>query len=247
MVGRGDLPDGRAVDGAAGAVDDDRAVELDDRRRRVGARSPAVGLERVAAVGDRREHRAHPGHEDAGQLVVRPLDLGGVEPRGVDGGVAELVARRQRPQEAGVGGEPEDRRSRRGPRPVLSGRPRASRRGRSPCRASGRTTCSRPARARARGRPARWSEEGRSPGACEADDPGHRTIEVRPAWGRKPPNESSAYTRASMACPVTVTSSWVIGSGSPSATRSWSSTRSSPVMASVTGCSTWRRVFISRK
>ena len=57
-----------------------------------------------------------------------------------------------------------------------------------------------------------------------------RSVAV-PAWGRKPPNESSAYTRASMAWPVTVTSSWVIGSGSPAATRSWSSTRSSPVIS----------------
>jgi hypothetical protein len=37
------------------------------------------------------------------------------------------------------------------------------------------------------------------------------------------------------------------GSGSPAATRSCHSTRSRPVMASVTGCSTCRRVFISMK
>ena len=36
-------------------------------------------------------------------------------------------------------------------------------------------------------------------------------------------------------------------SGSPAAIRSWSSTRSRPVTSSVTGCSTWSRVFISRK
>ena len=36
-------------------------------------------------------------------------------------------------------------------------------------------------------------------------------------------------------------------SGSPAAIRSWSATRSRPVTSSVTGCSTWRRVFISRK
>ena len=34
---------------------------------------------------------------------------------------------------------------------------------------------------------------------------------------------------------------------SPAATRIICSTRSRPVMASVTGCSTWSRVFISRK
>ena len=36
-------------------------------------------------------------------------------------------------------------------------------------------------------------------------------------------------------------------SGSPAAIRSWSATRSRPVTSSVTGCSTWSRVFISRK
>ena len=36
-------------------------------------------------------------------------------------------------------------------------------------------------------------------------------------------------------------------SGSPAATRSCSATRSTPRSASVTGCSTWMRVFISRK
>jgi hypothetical protein len=54
VVGGVDLPDGDPVDGPARAVDDDRAVELDDRRRRVCSRAPPVGLERVAAVGDRR-------------------------------------------------------------------------------------------------------------------------------------------------------------------------------------------------
>ena len=38
-----------------------------------------------------------------------------------------------------------------------------------------------------------------------------------------------------------------IGNGSPAATRICSSTRSRPVTSSVTGCSTCRRVFISRK
>ncbi len=36
-------------------------------------------------------------------------------------------------------------------------------------------------------------------------------------------------------------------SGSPAAIRIWSATRSRPVTSSVTGCSTWSRVFISRK
>ena len=40
---------------------------------------------------------------------------------------------------------------------------------------------------------------------------------------------------------------WYIRAARPSAIRSWSATRSRPVTSSVTGCSTWRRVFISRK
>src|SRR4030095_14615440 len=50
-----------------------------------------------------------------------------------------------------------------------------------------------------------------------------------------------------MACPSSRTSSWVSGSRSPAATRSCSSTRSRPVTASVTGCSTCRRAFILRE
>ena len=69
---------------------------------------------------------------------------------------------------------------------------------------------------------------------------------VRPAWGRNPPNESSAYTRASIAWPWKY-APWLMGSSSPAAIQSWCSTRSTPVIASVTGCSTWSRVFISRK
>ena len=64
---------------------------------------------------------------------------------------------------------------------------------------------------------------------------------------KAPPVGSSALIRTSMAWPSRRTSSWVNPSGSPEATRSCHSTRSSPVTISVTGCSTWRRVFISRK
>ena len=39
----------------------------------------------------------------------------------------------------------------------------------------------------------------------------------------------------------------VQGSRSPDAISNCARTRSAPVTASVTGCSTWRRVFISRK
>ena len=69
----------------------------------------------------------------------------------------------------------------------------------------------------------------------------------RPVEGRKLRKGSSALMRHSMAQPSRLTSPWVSGSFSPAATRIISSTRSSPVMHSVTGCSTWRRVFISRK
>ena len=48
-----------------------------------------------------------------------------------------------------------------------------------------------------------------------------------------------------MACPWMAISSWASGAGSPAATRSCHSTRSVPVTSSVTGCSTWSRVFIS--
>ena len=67
-----------------------------------------------------------------------------------------------------------------------------------------------------------------------------------PAAGRNPARGSSAHSRASMACPpirAPVTSG---GSGAPSAISSWSRTRSRPVISSVTGCSTWSRVFTSR-
>ncbi len=76
-------------------------------------------------------------------------------------------------------------------------------------------------------------------GSCRA-----RTV---PPDGRNPREGSSAQTRASTACPVRRTSSCAKGSGSPDATRSCHSTRSRPVISSVTGCSTWRRVFISMK
>ena len=76
---------------------------------------------------------------------------------------------------------------------------------------------------------------------------GGRYRRSRPVAGRKSRSGSSAYTRASIAQPSMRTSSWVKGSGSPAAIRIIHSTRSSPVTASVTGCSTWSRVFISRK
>jgi hypothetical protein len=50
-----------------------------------------------------------------------------------------------------------------------------------------------------------------------------------------------------MAWPVIFRSPCAAGSGSPEATRNCHSTRSTPVIASVTGCSTCSRVFISMK
>src|SRR3990172_4731159 len=49
-----------------------------------------------------------------------------------------------------------------------------------------------------------------------------------------------------MAAPRCGMSSCAHGKSSPAAIRSWAWTMSSPVTSSVTGCSTWSRVFISR-
>ena len=72
-------------------------------------------------------------------------------------------------------------------------------------------------------------------------------LDTTPVWGLKSSAGSSALMRASNACPSIATPSIGNGACSPVATRICSSTRSSPVTASVTVCSTWRRVFISRK
>ena len=57
---------------------------------------------------------------------------------------------------------------------------------------------------------------------------------------------SSAFTRHSITCPR-ISGVSVIESFSPAATRICSFTRSTPVIISVTQCSTWMRVFISMK
>ena len=62
--------------------------------------------------------------------------------------------------------------------------------------------------------------------------------------GSQPAAGSSAYRRASTAAPRPGGAAG--GSRPPAATSSCSSTRSSPVVHSVTGCSTCSRVFISR-
>ena len=66
-----------------------------------------------------------------------------------------------------------------------------------------------------------------------------------PGAGAKPRSGSSALRRASIACPRAAGGS--PSSRPPAATWICSLTRSRPVVASVTGCSTWRRVLTSRK
>ncbi len=76
---------------------------------------------------------------------------------------------------------------------------------------------------------------------------GQRSASTRPIAGRNPSSASSAYRRTSIAWPEGRMSADSMPSGSPAAIRSWSATRSRPVTSSVTGCSTWSRVFISMK
>ena len=59
-----------------------------------------------------------------------------------------------------------------------------------------------------------------------------------PGAGRKLFSGSSAHSRASMAQPFSARSPWLTDRGSPSAMRICSRTRSLPITASVTGCST---------
>ena len=75
--------------------------------------------------------------------------------------------------------------------------------------------------------------------------PGSTYREIRPGPGRKFRPGSSALIRHWIACPRGATSS--PASDPPSATSIWSATMSRPVTISVTVCSTWSRVFISRK
>ena len=109
---RGDLrATGVVVDPAAGPVDQHRLGRARPRsapgRRPSASRRPGTGARRPCSATSIAWIQAAktPGQvarSGAGTVVL-------VEPGGVDGRVAELVARGQRPQEAGVGGEPEDR------------------------------------------------------------------------------------------------------------------------------------------
>ena len=92
-------------------------------------------------------------------------------------------------------------------------------------------------------RPRRTPVSTRMPGArrlaVEQERAGLRQ-EVRPP---DPPRRRGTRSRGRAAS----SASCVQGSGSPAATASCARTRSTPVTASVTGCSTCSRVFISRK
>ena len=88
-----------------------------------------------------------------------------------------------------------------------------------------------------------------------AVEPGAEPVGRREAGDRARAGEEAAAGRVlgvdpdldGVPAPLRQTSSWLMGSGSPEATLTCHSTRSIPVTISVTGCSTWSRVFISRK
>ena len=90
--------------------------------------------------------------------------------------------------------------------------------------------------ARRRNRRARLPRSG---ARCATSLPGRRQEALLRVFGIEPRLDRMAVDRE-----LAPASS---GSGSPAATRICHSTRSSPVIASVTGCSTCRRVFISMK
>ena len=75
---------------------------------------------------------------------------------------------------------------------------------------------------------------------------GKTALVTVPGLGRNPAAGSSALIRHSIAWPRRQTSAWASRSPRPSAIAICSATRSSPVTASVTGCSTWMRAFTSR-
>ena len=114
-------------------------------------------------------------------------------------------------------------------------RPRAFRRRRSAWPAASRSAPT-PRRLRRR----------RSPRGRPASTARGRAPAVPPAAGNSA-RGSSAQIRTSMAWPRCASAACVHGSRPPAATSSCARTRSTPVTASVIGCSTCRRAFISRK
>ena len=216
-------------------------------RGRAASRQPSP-LERVRrrpwpAV----DQRLGPGREDPRQCRRRLLDGGRVQPRGVDGRVAELVARDQHPQEADVGGQPEDR-------GVVEGVDQGAAGGlpvgpvhddlaehrvvgrRHDLAALQRGVDPHPAAA----------------GENRSADPGQRTSSAVPACGRKPWNGvlgvDPGLDRVAVQRDVVLGERQRLAGRDPELElHEVERLAVDPTASSVTGCSTWRRVFISRK
>ena len=210
----------------------DRLVELDHDRRRLGRRS---GTRRTRTA---RSPRGRGGRPPTPRARAPGAGSGGcelvvVEPGGVDGRVAELVARDQGAQEAGVGGEPEDRGVVERGDQCLPGRlavgsvgdhlaeHRVVRRGHDlPAleRLVDRATPARPLHDTSPCRPAAGSRRTSPRRRPAPRSRGRSARRRRSTAARRPPPGAGARPGR---CP--------------------------PHTSSVTGCSTWSRVFISRK
>ena len=222
-----------AVDGAGHAVDDDVSVQLHQRRGGRATEPEPVALEGMWRA-ERRQHRRDPGHQHPRHLGVGRRHLVVVEPGGVDRRVAELVGRDQRPQEAGVGRQAEDhrlveRRDQRPPGGLAVGAV-------GDHLAEHRVVDGADAPAR--------SQRGVDADAVAdrpRDEAGHAGLGQEPAEGVLgiDPRLDGVARDGDV----------VLGERQrvARAMSSCRSTRSRPVTSSVTGCSTWSRVFISRK
>ena len=92
------------------------------------------------------------------------------------------------------------------------------------------------------------SEPASTPESIRTPGPAGSKYDVTvPGAGAKFLAASSALMRHSIAWPCQRMSSWAKLSSSPAAIRICSRTMSTPVVSSVTQCSTCTRVFISRK
>ena len=213
------------------------SVELDDRRGRRTSEPPAVGLEGVPGPATATSIAWIHAAKTRGTSAARGSDRRGVEPRRVDGRQPELVAGHQGAQEAGVGGQPEDaggveRLDQRAPGGLAVGavgdhlaEHRVVR------RADDLPALERLVDADLRGR--RASRTNQVGGARLREEPAEGVLGVDPRLDRVAGDDD------------------VVLAGTAAARRprrrAGACTRSRPVTASVTGCSTWRRVFISRK
>ena len=157
-------------------------------------------------------------------LQVMDVDAAGGETRVVDDARDAAAGWSRRPRPA----------SRRARRAGAQAPPRGSRHGRSAWRSASRSRA-------ARRSPRPHGCRSRTPGP-----PGNSQRVMRPGDGAKV-SGFSALIRHSKACPRQAMSACVKVSASPCATRMPSATMSIPVVISVTGCSTWTRVFISMK